>query len=122
MLESVDESEFGMIFCSKLDDEGFSQDGPDLISMKGAKVGLKFWNEDPDIDSEFTTFVDPGIIPHVDPEIMACALDPEIMTGVGPGIGKTVWTGNMVHWWLLSWADEMLSLKWGRFSKKRKLL
>lgn len=42
MLESVDESEFGMIFCSKLDDEGFSQDGSDLISMKGAKVGLKF--------------------------------------------------------------------------------
>jgi hypothetical protein len=42
MLDSVDGSEFGMIFCSKLDDEGFSQDGPDLISTTGAKVGLKF--------------------------------------------------------------------------------
>ncbi len=67
-----------MIFCSKLDDEGFSQDGPDLFSTTGAKVGLKFRN------------VDPDIMPDVSPEIMACALDPDIMTGAGPGIGKTV--------------------------------
>jgi hypothetical protein len=45
----------------------------------------------PDVVTGIMPYVDPDVMPGVPgPEVMACALDPDIMTGAGPGIGKTV--------------------------------